>query len=223
MDVAVAARAGRPGWLNRRTVLGIILVTLSTGGGYALLEDADRTTPFWVAARDLASGSVITADSLRVEHVRLSPRLGAEYVTSADELEGMVVTRPLAEGELVPNGWLADRAASAGRSITVPIDPEHAVGGRLGPGDRVDIFATFDAGDVRARTVSLVRDVEVIDLIAAGGLVMGDRSVVGVTISVTPDEAQRVAFASRTAELDVVRIDDPATRAETSTVSGEDL
>lgn len=223
MDVAVAARAGRPGVVNRRTVLGVLLVGLSVAGGYGILQEADRTVPVWVVARDLASGSVIGADSLRVERVSLPDRLESEYATTSEQLEGSVVTRPLGEGELVPNGWVAAAPASEGRSITIPIDPEHAVGGQLRPGDLVDLFATFDPSDIRARTVSLVREAEVIDTVSAGGLVMGDSSVVGLTVSVTPDEAQRIAFASRTAQIDVVRVDDPSERGNRSVVTGADF
>lgn len=223
MDVAVAARAGRPGWVNRRTVLGVVLVAISVTGGYSVLEAADKTTPVWVAARDLSSGSTITSDSLRIEHVRLPPRLGSEYLSSGETIEGSVVTKPLGAGELVPKAWIATEAALGGRSITVPIDPEHAVGGQLHPGDVVDLFATFDPGDVRARTVSLVRQIEVIDVVSAGGLVMGDESIVGLTISVSPDEAQRIAFASRNAQLDVVRVDDPSARTTRSVVTNEDF
>lgn len=223
MEIAVAARAGRPGFLNRRTVLGVLLVGLSVAGGYEILGAAEETVPVWVAARDLASGSPITAGALRVEHVSLPDRLGSEYVTTAQKLEGSVVTRPLGEGELIPHEWVAPSGISEGRSITVPIDPEHAVGGELRPGDVVDLYATFDPSDVRARTVSLVREAEVIDTVSAGGLVMGDRSIIGLTVSVSPDEAQRIAFASRTAQVDVVRIDDPSERGSRSVITGADF
>lgn len=223
MDIAVAARAGRPGLINRRTVLGVLLVGLSVAGGFGILEGAEQTVPVWVAARDLASGSLVTAGSLRVEHVSLPDRLGSKYVTTAEELEGSVVTRPLGEGELISHEWVARSAISEGRSITVPIDPEHAVGGQLQPGDMVDLFATFDPSDVRARTVSLVREAEVIDTVSAGGLVMGDRSIIGLTVSVSPDEAQRIAFASRTAQIDVVRVDVPSERGTRSVVTGADF
>lgn len=223
MDVAVAARAGRPGWLNRRTVLGGLLLTVSLAGGHSILERADATTPMWVAARDLAGGSVLTDDALRLEEVHFPARLAASYLEQGQRLEGRVLTRPVAAGELIPSNWVSESPPSQGRSVTIPVDPEHAVGGALTPGDLVDVFATFDPGDVRARTVSLVREVEVIDVVAAGGLVMGQEAVVGVTVSVDPDEAQRIAFATRTAEIDVVRIEDPSARGSGSTITARDF
>ena len=223
MDVAVAVRAGRPAWVNRRTVLGVLLVGISVAGGYSVLEAAERTTPVWVTAHELPSGTVISSDSLHVEHVQLSPKLRSEYVTTSESIDGLVITKPLGAGELVPQGWIATEGATPGRSITIPIDPEHAVGGLLRPGDAVDLFATFNSGDIEARTVTLARAVEVMDVVSAGGLVMGDESVVGLTISVAPAESKRIAFASRNAQLDVVRVDDPSARADGSVVTEADF
>lgn len=224
MDVAVAVRAGRPGWLNRRTVLGAMLVVISLVGGNTVLARAEATTPVWVVTEDLPGGATLREDAVRVEYVRLPSRLASGYLAASEEPTGYVVTRPLAAGELVPTSGLSEASATSGtRAITVPVDPEHAVGGSLRPGDQIDIFATFDAGDARARTVSLVRGVEVIDLVSAGGLVMDDKAVVGITISVTSDEAQRIAFATRSAQLDVVRIDSPRDRGSASVVTGADF
>lgn len=223
VDVAVAVRAGRPAWVNRRTILGLVLVGLSVFGGYSILEAADESTPVVVTARDLPSGAAITATSLRVEQVQLPPTLRSEYASSIESVDGLVITKPLAAGELIPQDWVASEGSTPGRSITIPIDPEHAVGGLLRPGDLVDLFATFDPGDVGARTVTLARETEVVDVVSAGGLVMGDKAVVGLTLSVGPADAKRIAFAVRNAQLDVVRIDDPTTRAEGSVVTGADF
>ena len=223
MDVAVAVRAGRPAWINRRTILGVVLLAISLVGGHSVMESARTTVPMWVAATDLASGSVISPGSLRVEEVHLPPRLAAAYLRTDHEIVGQVVTRPIGAGELVPAGWVTAESTGEGRAITLPVDPEHAVGGALRPGDLVDIFTTFDPGGSRPRTVSLVREVEVVDIVASGGLVMGDKAVVGITISVDPDEAQRVAYAIRTGEIDVVRVDDPSRSSAAPAITEGDL
>lgn len=223
MDVAVGTRAGRPAWVNRRTVLGAALLLLSILGGRAIIEGSRATAPVWVAARDLAGGTTIGPGTLRIEHVHLPAALAASYVPSTQSLDGYVVTRPMAAGELVPQGWVAANAPDEGRSMTVPVDPEHSVGGELKPGDLVDIYATFEAGEAGARTVVLVRQVEVVDLVASGGLVMGDEAVVGITVSVAPDESQRIAFAARTAQLDVARVDDPSQSGTRSVISRSDF
>ena len=223
MDVAVAVKAGRPVWLNRRTILGLVLVAVAVVTGWTVLERGKATFPVWAVARDLPAGAVLSADSLRIEHVNLSPRLAGSYVSSSTSLEGMTVTRAVAAGELVPVAWLAEAEGSTSRAVTIPIEPEHAVGGSLRPGQFVDVYATFDAGEAHARTVVLLRDAEVMDLVTAGGLVMGDKAVIGLTVAVAPQDAQRVAFASRTAQLDVVRVDGAADVGSSRPITAGDL
>ena len=208
MDVAVARRAERPTWLNGRTLLGAALLAASLVGGHRVMEQANVTVGIWATTKDLPAGARLTADALRASQVRLEPEVIDHYVSVSESLEGAVLTRPMRRGELVAAGWLSTGdAAAAGRSITIPVSPEHALGGTLRPGDRVDVYATFDAGDVRARTILLIRDIEVMDVVTTGGLVLDERSIVGVTVSLDPEEAARTAFAIRTGEIDLVRVE----------------
>ena len=222
MDVPVARRIERPGWLNLRTVLGLLLFAVAFTGGRALMRSANTTTLYWAATTDLAQDSTITAEKVRSVAVRLPEDVAGQYAAAAEAIEGRVLTRAVRAGELIPAGWLADDAVStAARSMTIPVSPEHALGGALRAGDRIDVFATFDAGDVRARTTAVARDVEIRDVVTAGGLVVGEESVVGITVAVTPEEAANLAFAIRTAEIDIARLEGEAGGARTSTVRAE--
>lgn len=224
MEIPQARRLARPGWINARTVLGLVLFVMSLVIGRSVLEGAQTTVGVWAAARDLRQDEPIdTSDLVRAE-VKLPADVAASYALADQDVDGAVLMRPLLEGELVPAGWLSTgAAATTGRSMTVPVSPEHAVGGGLRQGDRVDVFATFDAGSDRARTTLLVRDVEVLDVVEAGGLVMGEEAVVGLTVAVTPPEAARLAFAIRTAELDVALVAGPGADEGPATVTAEDF
>jgi Flp pilus assembly protein CpaB len=207
-QVGGAARVSRPTWANLRTALGLLLFCAALLAGQRVLDDARGTVDVWTAARDIPPDQELTSADLVATPVHLPPELLDEYVVASTDLEGAMVMRPVMEGELLSSAAIAEGTlASAGRSMTIPVAPEHAVGGALRPGDRIDVFGTFDAGDARARTVLLVRGVSIIQVVEAGGLVVGEEAVVGVTVSVTPEEAARLAFAIRTAELDVVRVD----------------
>ncbi|MBA3430803.1 MAG: hypothetical protein H0U16_04905, partial [Actinobacteria bacterium] len=139
------------------------------------------------------------------------------------DLAGAVLTHPLHSGELIPTGWLATGAdVSPGRAMTIPVTPEHALGGDLEAGDRIDVLATFDGDDVRARTIPLVADVEIIETVVAGGLVTGEESVTGVTVAVSPEDATRLTFAIRTTDIDIVRVEGSA-EAATRTVTSSDF
>ena len=46
---------------------------------------------------------------------------------------------------------------------TVPIAPEHALGGALEPGDRVDVLGSFDKGTEAAKTLTVAAGAQVVD------------------------------------------------------------
>lgn len=224
MDVPAARRLETPIWLNGRTVLGLLLFCAAVLGGQRLIERSAATTLVWSAAHDLPQDALLSARDLKPVEIRLPDDLAARYMDSGISIEGSTITRAVLAGELIHSGWLSDAATGGeGRSITLPVTPEHAVGGDLRSGDRVDIYATFDPGDARARTTLLARDVQIIEVVTAGGFALEEEALVGLTVSVSPDEAARLAFAIRTAELDVVRITGDAASATTTTVRAGDF
>ncbi|HET7482589.1 MAG TPA: RcpC/CpaB family pilus assembly protein [Actinomycetota bacterium] len=212
MDILVGRTMARPRWVNSRVVLGTVLVLLAVAGGRAVMTADRSTTAVLVASRALVPGTAVDPGAVGVERVHLDPGLLARYLPATTDLRALVVTSPIPEGTLIPAetvGPPQDRGR--GRAITIPVEPDHAVGGDLHPGDLIDVYATYDAGDVRPRTQTLVRATPVVGLVTDGGFVAGDSSVVGITVSVPPSSAQRIAFASRVASLDIARVDGAGT------------
>lgn len=224
MDVPAARRLEAPIWLNGRTILGLLLFCGAVLGGQRLIESSSATSLVWAAARDLPQDSILGPGDLRPVEIRLPGELAATYIASDVPVEGTVVSRAILEGELLHSGWLAEGATGGdGRAMTLPVPQEHAVGGALRTGDRVDVYATFDPGDVRARTTLLARDVEILEVVTATGFALEEAALVGLTVSVSPEEAARLAFAIRTAELDIVKITGGSTETSTSTVRAGDF
>lgn len=224
MDVPVARRLSKPAWINLRSALGLVLFCAAFAGGQRVLSEARATTLVWAAARDLPANSTLTSSDLEPVAVKLPSTLLARYASAAAEVRGELTTRSLREGELLPALSLAPAGAASGiSSISIPVSPEHAVGGSLRPGDRVDVYATFDAADVRARTTSILRNAEVSDVIEASGLVVGGEASVGIVVSASPGRAAAVAFALRTGEIDVVRTVGPSEGPSTITIRASDL
>lgn len=225
MEVRQATRVGRPSWVNVRTSLGLLLFAAALLTGNRVLASANTTIDVWAAARDLPEGTKLVAGDLRPAAVKLPARLLPDYVRTSRPLDGVVLTRPVHGGELIPLGWLAAEGDRPDvRAMAIPIEPEHAVGGALRPGDRVDVLATFDASDARARTTVLARGVDVLEVVRTEGITLGDDVVTAVTLAVDAQDAVRLAFAVRTAELDVVRVDGPpGPDPGGSTVTGRDF
>lgn len=224
MDVPVAARFSRPAWVNARTVLGLCLMAVAFLGGQRVLSQARTTVAYWSAAADLPRGAEVTPEDLVVSHVKLPAANAGRYVPSSEPIVGMRVERAVLEGELLPTAWLSSGSSlGPAREMTVPVPPEHAVGGDLDTGDIVDIYATFSPEGAEAKTTLIVRGVEVLDVVEAGGLVLEEQAKIGITVMVTPEESTRLTFAIRTAEIDVVRVVGDEGERPARAVTGSDL
>lgn len=224
MDVPAARQLTRPAWINARTVLGLLLMLVAFVGGQRLLADARTTVGFWSAARDLPRGTEFTSSDLVLTHVQLPDHVAERYVPSSDLLEGAVTERAVSSGELIPREWVAsDARGTPGREMTLPVPPEHAVGGSLQVGDIVDVYATFSPESADARTTLVARGIEVQAVVEAGGLVLDEQAKVGITVAVSPEEATRLAFAIRTADIDVVRVVGEERRTPARPIEQRDL
>jgi Flp pilus assembly protein CpaB len=183
--------------LDSRLVVGVLLVVVSITGGLALFSAADYTVPVLSASRDLPAGHVITGRDLRVTRVRADAGVLAGLVRGSqrDATVGRVLLASITRDGLLASAALG-RDAAAGREMTVPITPEHALGGALRIGDHVDVLATFNKGAKDARTLTVVHDAQVVDAVRTKGILgehAGDLSA--LTLSVQPDDAVYLAFA----------------------------
>ncbi len=201
------ARARRVRRVDGRLVLGLVLVAVSVLGGLTLFAAADHTVAVLAAARDLPAGHVVERGDLRVTRVRTDGNVLASLVRGdrADALVGRVLVEPVARDALVPSASVGHGPVD-GREMTVPITPEHALGGAVRVGDRVDVLATFAKGGKDARTLTVVHGAQVVDTVHTKGI-LGDHAgdLSAVTLSVSSDDAVYLAFARPTPEVDVVR------------------
>lgn len=207
MDVPQARRIERPRWVNARVALGVSLFVVSLVGGQRLVADAQTLHPMWVAERDLPPGTVIEEGDLRIGEFNLSASLLPLYATGSTPVLGAVVTDAVHAGEMVPISGIAEvQAAVEGRLMTIPMGDSGLVGGVLHAGDQVDVLATFSAGQAGSITRTIVAAAEVVDVLKSDGFVPSGEAIAGVTIRVAPDDAPRLAFAIRNAEIDLAII-----------------
>ncbi len=223
MDVPEARRLERPTWVNSRTVFGLLLFVASFAGGRQLLVRSETTSPVWVAARNLTPGTQIGTGDLRIVELDLPSSVGGSYAGAEVDLTAAVLSQPVLEGQLIPMAWTNPHQPTEGRLMSVPLAAEHAVGGALAPGDVVDIYATFKGAKGDARTVLLAASVSVVDTISSSDLIGSSAVMGGITVSVSEEEAPRIAFALRTADLDVVQVMGASAADPNEVVTGEDL
>jgi hypothetical protein len=128
--------------LDPRLLIGLVLVAGSTIGTWALVEAMDDTREVLVAPETLTPGSRVDEASLRVESVRLGG-LAAGYLAPDDvPAGGLVVTRTVQAGELVPAASVAD-LESAELAVVV-VASERPLPDEVRPGALVDVWTAAE-------------------------------------------------------------------------------
>lgn len=169
-----------------------------------VLQDRSSTTLVAIADQPLATGSPLDTSTIRLVPVESSFEGLPGLVTDGElgELAGWVLARPVAAGEMVQRSAFVEPGSTAGlRSMSLPVPMEHAAGGSLVPGDRVDVISVVDE---RARYVAADLEVtSVSDGAVSGGI--GSVSAYHVVVNVDAEEALRLAEALDVGSVEIVR------------------
>ena len=203
--------AGSPKPARRRTgrrlsathVLIAVVVILAFVLNLIVLQDRDATVLVAVADRPIATGSSLEPDSFRLVPIdaNFDGLSGLLTEEEFDEYEGWVVVRPLAAGAVIDQSALGAPASTPGmRSMSLPVPVEHAAGGQMGPGDRVDVIAV--EGGVAAYVAS---DLEVVSVSEDSGGGVGSIGSYHIVVNVTGDQALALAEALESDSIELVR------------------
>ena len=193
---------------NGRAVVGGLLIAAAAVGVFSAYTSATarpRTT-YAVAARDLAPGTRVTAADFELVPLSLPPEQRSHAFDSTQALHDATVVDQLLEGELVQAGSLvATGTAADTRSVSLAVAPARALGGALKAGERVDILATFGAGE-QACTSVVVADVPIVSADSGNDALVAQPETVTVTVAVrTAQDAVAVAHAANAATVTLAR------------------
>jgi pilus assembly protein CpaB len=180
--------------------------------GYAARIEAlrplvGRPIPIVVAAAPLARGAVLTQDMLQVASV---PEAFAQpgALRSIEQAVGHALVADIAQGEVLTRtrigssgGPVAAQVPSGLRAFVVASGMPP---GTVRAGDRVDVLATF--GGQRPYTDTVATGLEVLTVLAGerdAFAASGSQPGPALVLLVTPDAAERLAYASAFATLTV--------------------
>ncbi|MET8643798.1 Flp pilus assembly protein CpaB [Streptomyces sp. NPDC004675] len=205
---------------QRRGVILLVLSALAAVGAFAgvlsVIRDVNsKVGPEATAYRlkaDIAPYRELTADQFQ----RISmPRrwLSATAVTDLSQIRRKIAVTRLEKGSLLQTDMIVDRPALASgqQEIAIMIDASTGVAGKIDPGSRVNIYATFKAANEKSRDESkvIVTDARVLDVGRLTALDPGQSSddrrrnateAVPITFALDTADAQRVAYAESFAE-----------------------
>lgn len=160
--------------LDPRFAIGLLLVAASVAGVSAIVANADRTTAVYTARVPLAVGDRIDASDLVRSQVRLDGADSLYLAPGRVPADGLVVTRTIAAGELVP---AAAVGTAAGESVTnMVVELQGKLPAAVGPGSVVDVWSSrrgdrglFGPPAVLVSEAAIVRLVDPTGFMAADG------------------------------------------------------
>ncbi|MDR3080499.1 MAG: Flp pilus assembly protein CpaB [Streptomyces sp.] len=200
---------------QRRGVILLVLSVLCAVGAFAGVLSVIRGVnskvgPEITAYRlksDIAPYKELTDDQF--EKVSMPERwLSSTAVTSLSQIHGKIAVTRLQKGSLLQSDMIVARPGlqPGQQEIAIMIDASTGVAGKVNPGSRVNIYATFKARDDKSKDVSkvIVTDARVLDVGKLTALDPGQSSddrrrnateAVPITFALDTADAQRVAYA----------------------------
>ena len=209
--------------MNSRQRRGVILLVLSAlcalgafAGVLSVIRDVNSKVGPEVAAYrlkdDVAPYRELSSDQF--EKVSMPERwLSSTAVTNLSEIRGKIAVTRLEKGSLLQRDMIVNRPElEAGQQeIAILIDAATGVAGKINPGSRVNIYATFkdETDNGKDQSKVIVENARVIDVGKLTALDPGQSSndrrrtaneAVPITFALDTADAQRVAYAESFAE-----------------------
>ncbi|WNI17468.1 Flp pilus assembly protein CpaB [Actinacidiphila sp. ITFR-21] len=201
--------------MNSRQRRGVVLLVVSVlcavaafAGVVAVVSNARSQVGSKVTAYELTADvpAYSALSGAKVRRISVPKRwLPDTAVRDLGELQGKIAAVPLKKGTLLQSDMVADRPRlqPGQMEIAIMIDAETGVAGKITPGARVNIFATFKARRETDPDLSklMVADAQVIDV---GQIKAFDKTTdaqrlsdqgVPITFALDVKDAQRIAFS----------------------------
>jgi len=176
-----------------RLAIGLALVVGSVAGVYAIVASADDSVSVYTAAETLSPGDRVDVSELDTRTVRLDG--GTElYLVPGDVPEqGLVITRSVDAGELVPASAVGSVDGLRLTSVVLTVDGQLAAS--VAPGTTVDVWSsrTNDRGEFATPAV-IVSGATVVRLVSSETIVAG-AEVTAIEVLVPKNKVARVLEA----------------------------
>lgn len=151
------------------------------------------TVSVCVATREIEPGETLMEGDVSLEEW-VSSMLPRDAETSVRDVAGKTVTSHIPEGAVICSAYFKRDAdaldvPSGMVAVSVPADEEHAVGGAILPGDRVDVYVSKDG------IADRLCDAQVIDTSARMAGTEG-ADITWVTLALEPERVAEVLAAT---------------------------
>lgn len=193
MKPSSAAKRVRSVVVDPRLAIGLALVIGSIAGVVAIVSAADETVVVYAAGDALAPGDRVAADDLETRNVRLDDAAGLYLVPGDVPDDGVVVTRAVAEGELLPASAVGSTEGL--RLTSVVLEVGGSLAESVQPTALIDVWAAREMeGGSFGPPAAIVTAATVVRLVESDSIVSGGDAV-AVEVLVPKSKLARVLEA----------------------------
>ncbi len=153
-----------------RLAIGLALVVGAIAGVVWIVAAADDTVRLYSAKEPIAPGDRVTADDLEPRAVRVDAAAGLYLAPGDLPAGGVIVTRPIAAGELLPAS--ATSSTDSLRLASVVVTPAGPLAASVEPGASIDLWAARELENHQfGAPVVIVSNAVVVRLVTSDSIV----------------------------------------------------
>lgn len=195
-------RVPRSFWFDPRFAIGLGLVVLSVLGVLAIVSAADSSEQVYAAHSALSPGDRVHSADLEMRRVRLGSTGGKYLVSGGIPSGGLVVTRAVSAGELVPSSAVGTVAGAGVAPLVVSMSGELARS--ISAGAVVDVWAASQTeNNVFGPPSVIVSSATVVRVIAHEGII-AERG--GESVEVLVPRAKTATVLEAIANADAISL-----------------
>lgn len=188
---------------SARMPLAITLIIAAFVSAFFISTYSNKGADYWVVANSFAPGHLITESDLVAAHLNLG-NISENYLSTSDQVIGLVATRTMSSGEVVSTSDVTT-ASQALSTSAVPLSLRSAdLAAGVIVGDFVDIYWVLDSrnGEGVMDPILILGGVSLIGLDDSKNALGGD---IGITVAVEETQVLRLLSATTQGRLVVVR------------------
>jgi hypothetical protein len=179
-------------WVDPRFLIGLGLIVVAVTGTVFVVAAADPSTPVLRAREALVPGQFVAPGDLVVTEVAFADAADM-YLTEEDVTEGVIATRAVSAGELVPQSAVGEPVGQD--ATTLVVEAEGRLAASVAAGAVVDVWsAGSDADGETAPPTVIVTGATVARIATPDGIVVNDAAT-AVELLVPRDSIARVLGA----------------------------
>ena len=189
--------------INARMPLAITLIVAAFASAFFISTYANKGDEYWVLNNAVTAGRIITATDIELVHMNLTSSSG-KYLRASSQVIGLVATRSMLAGELIPVPDLTQSNKSLNTdSVPLSLRSSDLASGVL-LGDLVDIYWVMDSrnGEAVVDPILVLGGIAVIGLDDSKNALGGD---VSISVAIEESQVSRLLSATTQGRLVVVR------------------